>query len=161
MTQTQAAGRNTGAREPRPRLVLPGSITLTGRGAVVALFAASFLGLLIAAWTGWDTVADVIFVMTCGVVTCYTRVSGLRALVVCPPLAFFTGSALAQAITAPDAFSAAVGILVTLATSTLWLFTGTALTVVIALGRGYRPRLSASSLRDRLRAAIALKTTRR
>ena len=79
------------------------------------------------------------FVMTCGVVTCYTRVSGLRAVVVCPPLAFFAGTVLAQVLTAPDTFSAAEGILVTLGSSALWLFTGTALVVAIALGRGYRP----------------------
>ena len=124
----------------RPR---PGSITLTGRGAAVALFAACFFGLLIAAWTGWGLLADVMFVMTCGLVACYTRASGLRGLVVCPPLAFFAGSVLAQLITAPDTFSAATGILVTLGTSAPWLFTGTGLTVAIALGRGWRPGVRA------------------
>jgi hypothetical protein len=154
MTQTQAPGRKTGTQRPS-WLPPPGSIKLTGRGAVVALFAACFLSLLIAAWTGWSTFADVMFVMTCGVVTCYTRVSGLRAVVVCPPLAFFAGSVLAQVLTAPDTFSAAVGILVTLSSSALWLFTGTVLVVAIALGRGYRPKLPAipqlSNLREALR----------
>jgi len=117
----------------------PGPVMLTGRGAVAALFAACFLGLLIAAWTGWSAFADVVFVMTCGAVACYTRVSGLRWLVVCPPLAFLSGSVLAQVLTAADGFSAMERILVTLGTSTLWLFTGTALTVAIALGRGWRP----------------------
>ena len=56
------------------------------------LFAVCFLSLLIAAWTGWGILADVLFVMTCGLVACYTRASGLRAMVVCPPLAFFAGS---------------------------------------------------------------------
>ena len=106
MTQTRAPAQKAGRQGPA-RLQLPRSIKLTGRGAVAALFAASFLGLLIAAWTGWSTFADVMFVMTCGVVTCYTRVSGLRAVVVCPPLAFFAGSVLAQVLTAPDTFSAA------------------------------------------------------
>ena len=148
MTQTQVAGRKGRAQGPPPR-ARSGSITLTGRGAAVALFAACFLGLLIAAWTGWDLLADALFVMTCGLVTCYTRASGLRGLVVCPPLAFLAGSVLAQAITAADAFSAAVGILVTLGTSAPWLFTGTGLTVVIALGRGWRPELA--SLREAVR----------
>ena len=140
MTQTQAPGRKkTGTQRP-PRLQLPGSLRLTGLGAVVALFAASFLSLLFAAWTGWSAFADVVFVMTCGVVTCYTRVSGLRAVVVCPPLAFFAGTVLAQLITASDTFSAAAGILVTLGGSALWLFTGAALVVAIALVRGYRPK---------------------
>ena len=153
MTQTRAPGRKTGTQRPS-RLQLPGSIKLTGRGAVVALFAACFLSLLIAAWTGWSAFADVMFVMTCGVVTCYTRVSGLRAVVVCPPLAFFAGSVLAQVLTAPDTFSAAVGILVTLGSSALWLFTGTALVVAIALGRGYRPKVPAIPQLINLREAL-------
>lgn len=142
MTQTQAPGRKTGTRGPSPR-PRPGSISLTGRGAAVALFAACFLGLLIAAWTGWDLLVNATFVMTCGLVACYTRASGLRGVVVCPPLAFFTGSVLAQLLTAPDAFSVTTGILITLGISAPWLFTGTGLTVVIALGRGWRPGLPA------------------
>jgi len=138
MTQTRAPGRKARVEGP-PRRTRSGSITLTGRGAAVALFAACFLGLLIAAWTGWDLLADAIFVMACGLVACYTRVSGLRGVVVCPPLAFLAGSVLAQLITAADAFAAATGILVTLGTSAPWLFTGTGLTMAIALGRGWRP----------------------
>jgi uncharacterized protein DUF6542 len=140
MTQTRAPGRNAATQGPSPRR-RPGSITLTGRGAAIALFAACFLGLLIAAWTGWDLLADVMFVMTSGLVACYTRASGLRRVVVCPPLAFFAGNVLAQLLTAPDAFSATTGILITLGISAPWLFTGTGLTVVIALGRGWRPDL--------------------
>ena len=93
--------------------------------------------------------------MACGLVACYTRASGLRGLVVCPPLAFFAGSVLAQMLTAPDAFSAATGILITLGLSAPWLFTGAGLTVVIALGRGWRPERHAigvlGSLRETLR----------
>jgi hypothetical protein len=140
MTQTQTPDRQTGSRRP-PLLQPSGSIKLTGRGAVIALFAASLLGLLVAAWTGWTAAADAIFVLSCGVVAYYTREKGLRVVVVCPPLAFFAGSVCAQLITAPDSFSAAEGILVTLGTSTPWLFIGTALTMAIALGRGYRPKV--------------------
>ena len=152
MTQTRTPGHTARAQGP-PRRARSGSITLTGRGAAVALFAACFLGLLIAAWTGWDLLADVMFVMTCGLVACYTRVSGLRGLVVCPPLAFLAGSVLAQLITAADAFAAATGILVTLGTSAPWLFTGTGLTMAIALGRGWRPELAMAMLAN-LRAAL-------
>ena len=141
MTQTGVAGRKARA-QGAPRRTRSGSITLTGRGAAVALFAACFLSLLIAAWTGWDLLADALFVMTCGLVTCYTRTRGLRGVVVCPPLAFLAGSVLAQAITAADGFSAATGVLVTLGTSAPWLFTGTGLTMAIALGRGWRPELA-------------------
>ena len=152
MTQTQAPGRKARVQGPSRR-TRSGSITLTGRGAAVALFAACFLGLLIAAWTGWDLLADAMFVMSCGLVTCYTRASGLRGLVVCPPLAFLAGSVLAQLITAADAFAAATGILITLGTSTPWLFTGTGLTMAIALGRGWRPERTTSMLAH-LRAAL-------
>jgi hypothetical protein len=151
MTQTRVAGRNARAQGPSRR-TRSGSITLTGRGATVALFAACFLGLLVAAWTGWDLLADALFVMACGLVACYTRASGLRGVVVCPPLTFLAGSVLAQVITAADAFSAAVGILITLGTSAPWLFTGTGLTVVIALGRGWRPELAVlGNLREAVR----------
>jgi hypothetical protein len=151
MTQTRVAGRKARAQGP-PRRTHSGSITLTGRGAAVALFAACFPGLLIAAWIGWDLLADAMFVMSCGLVTCYTRTSGLRGVVVCPPLAFLAGSVLAQAITAADGFSAATGVLVTLGTSAPWLFTGTGLTIAIALGRGWRPELAVlASLRGALR----------
>jgi len=61
--------------------------------------------------------------------------------VVAPPLLFLAGSACAQLLTAPGTFLAAEGILVTLGTSAPWLFTGTALAVVVAIGRGYRPRM--------------------
>jgi len=150
MTQTRAPGRKAGTQGP-PRLRLPGSVRLTGRGAVVALFTASFLGLLIAARTGWSTFADVMFVVTCVLVACYTRASGLRWLVVCPPLAFCAGSVLAQVLTAPDGFSAAEGIVVTLGSSAPWLFAGTVLTGAIALGRGYRPEIEAlGDLREAL-----------
>ena len=138
MTQTRTPGRQAGTQGPPPR-PRPASITLTGRGAGAALFATCFLVLLIAAWTGWDLLADATFVMTCGLVTCYTRASGLRGVVVCPPLAFLAGSVLAQLLTASDAFSVVIGILITLGISAPWLFTGTGLTVVIALGRGWRP----------------------
>jgi hypothetical protein len=163
MTQTRAPGQKAATGGPtrlRPR----GSITLTGRGAVLALFAGCFLSLLIAAGTGWSVFADVMFVMTCGVVTCYTRASGLRVVVVCPPLAFFAGSVLAEVLTAPSAFLAAERVLVLLGRSAPWLFTGTALTIAIALGRGYRPEIPAmpliASLREALRDAWPARRSR-
>jgi hypothetical protein len=128
-------------RGPAPRLEPRASVRLTGRGAIAALFALCFGTQLIAAWTGWGTLAGAAFVCSCGAVTYYTRTSGLRAVVVAPPLLFFAGSACAQVLTAPGTFLAAEGILVTLGTSTPWLYTGTALTVVVAIGRGYRPRM--------------------
>jgi hypothetical protein len=144
MTQTRAPAGQPGTRHS-PRLEPPGTIRLTGRGAVVALVAACLSGLLIASWTGWSALGDALFVMSCGVVASYTRTAGLRTVVVCPPLAFLAAAVCVEVIAAPDAFSAAAGILVTLGTSAPWLFTGTALVVAIAFGRGYRPKLPALS----------------
>lgn len=122
-----------------PRLEPAGSLRLTGRGAIVVLAGFCFAILLIAAWTGWGTLGGAAFVCGCGAVTYYTRTSGLRAVVVCPPLLFLAGSVCAQLVTAPSAFLGAERILVTLGTLAPWLFTGTALTIVVAVGRGYRP----------------------
>ena len=123
-----------------PRLEPRASLRLTGRGAIVALFVLCFVTQLVADWTGWGTLAGAAFVCGCGAVTYYTRTSGLRSVVVAPPLLFFAGSVCAEVITAPGTFLAAEGILVTLGTSAPWLFTGAALTVVVAIGRGYRPQ---------------------
>jgi hypothetical protein len=122
-----------------PRLEPRSSVRLTGRGALAAMFVLCFFTQLIADWTGWGTLAGAAFVCGCGVITYYTRTSGLRSVVVAPPLMFFAGSACAELITAPGTFLAAEGILVTLGTTAPWLYTATALTVVVAVGRGYRP----------------------
>jgi hypothetical protein len=146
MTQIRAGAppqspQDQGPPGPAPRLEPRASVRLTGRGAIAALFTLCFGTQLIAAWTGWGTLAGAAFVCGCGAVTYYTRTSGLRAVVVAPPLLFFAGSACAQLVTAPGTFLAAEGILVTLGISAPWLFTGAALTVVVAIGRGYRPAL--------------------
>jgi Domain of unknown function (DUF6542) len=139
MTQTRAPatpGREDG---PTPRLEPRASVRLTGRGAIAALFVLCFFTQLIADWTGWGTLAGAAFVCGCGAVTYYTRTGGLRVVVVAPPLLFFAGSLCAEMLTAPGTFLVAEGLLVTLGTTAPWLFTGTVLTIVVAIGRGYRP----------------------
>lgn len=153
MTQTRTPPRTAGTRKP-PQLEPRAAIKLTGRGAVVALFAACLFGLLLAGWTGWTGVGDALFLMSCGVVAYYTRASGLRHVVICPPLAYLAGAVCAQLITAPNSFTAAEGIVVTLGTSAPWLFTGTGLTVVIALVRGWRPDLGRLPMFENLADAI-------
>jgi hypothetical protein len=168
VTQTRASSQRTGAQPPsqrpsqarsqpnrtRSRLEPRGSVRLTGRGAVLLLFGTCFVSLLLAAWTGWSVAADALFIMACGTVACYTRPSGLRTLVMCPPLAFFAAAVLAQLIAASGAFAAAEGIFVTLGTSALWLFTGTALTIAVALVRGYRPERPTFAWLGGLRRAV-------
>jgi len=125
---------------PAPaRLEPAASFRFTAIGAILALLGFCFAILLIAAWTGWRPLAGAAFVCGCGVIAYYTRTSGLRAVVVCPPLVFLAGSVGAVTSSAPSTFVVAEQILVTLGTLAVWLFTGTALTIVIAFGRGYRP----------------------
>jgi hypothetical protein len=140
MTQTRARPPAPD-RKAGPRLEPRASVRLTGRGALAALFVLCFFTQLIADWTGWGTLAGAAFVCGCGAVTYYTRTSGLRSVVVAPPLMFFAGATCAELITAPGTFMAAEGILVTLGTTAPWLYTGTALTIVVAIGRGYRPAI--------------------
>jgi len=135
--------------QPPPRLGPGGSFRLTGRGAIVALFMVSFLGLLGASWTGWSVPAYAAFVGGCGVVTYYTKAGSLRTIVVSPPLIFLTGCVCAEAVTSSGKFAIAEGLLYTLGTSAPWLFTGTALVVVIALGRGFRPSIPLLTRRHR------------
>jgi hypothetical protein len=140
MTQTRARTPPNGqARGSGPRLEPKASVRLTGRGALAAMTVFCFVTQLIADWTGWGTLAGAAFVCGCGTITYYTRTSGLRTVVVAPPLLFFAGSVCAEVLTASGKFVAAEGIVVTLGTSAPWLFTGTVLTVVVAIGRGYRP----------------------
>jgi hypothetical protein len=142
MTQIRPGTSQPRNREPRtgkpPFLEPAASVRLTGRGAIVALFAGCFLSLLFAGWTGWSALADAVFVMGCGLVTYYTKASGLRQVVVCPPLVFFAACACSQALTSDGALSFLEGVLVTLGLAAPWLFTGTALAIVIAVGRGFR-----------------------
>ena len=124
-------------------------VVTTEKTYYALLFALCFGTQLIAAWTGWGTLAGAAFVCGCGAVTFYTRSSGLRAVVVSPPLVFLAGCAVAQVITAPGVLLAAEQTLVTLGLAAPWLFTATVLTVIVAIGRGYHPAPNWRSARAR------------
>ncbi len=128
-------------REPRePRGPRKGdsatALRLTGRGAILALLALSFLGLIVSDWLDWGMLADATFVAACVAVACYAKPSDLLPVAVCPPLAFFVACVCAKLATSGGGTSAAEGTLVTLATSAPWLFLGTAVTILIGLRRG-------------------------
>jgi len=164
MTQTRTPPRAAGTRPP-PLQPPSGRIRLTGRGAMLSLFAISFSGLLIAAITGWNLLADALFMMSCGLVAWYTKSSGMRLLVVCPPLVFLAGTIAAQVITASGALVALERIFVTLGIAAPWLFTGTALTLAIAFGRGWRPQMldhgPIASMREAVRDAWPSRSSNR
>jgi hypothetical protein len=111
---------------------------LTGRGGVVAVFAACFLGLLLADWANWGELADAVFFMASSLTAYYVRPSGLLPVVVSPPLLFFSACVLEKALTSSGLLTAFSGTVVALANSAGWLFAGTGLTIFIALLRGLR-----------------------
>jgi hypothetical protein len=109
---------------------------LTARGAVLGLFVACFLALLLADATGWSAIADMAFVGGCGGGAWYTKRGAMLPLAVSPPLIFFLACLLVQWLTAPGGLALLTGIFLALGTSAPWLFLGTALTVAIGLYRG-------------------------
>jgi hypothetical protein len=111
---------------------------LTGRGGVVAVFAACFLGLLVADWANWGEFADAVFFMASSLTAYYVRPSGLLPVVVSPPLLFFSACVLEKVLISSGLLTAFSGTVVALANSAGWLFAGTGLTIVIALLRGLR-----------------------
>lgn len=129
-TGGRTAGGGTGPRRSGV------AVRLTGRGAILALFGPTFLGLLLATWLGWGLLGDVTFVAACLAIACYAKPSDLLPVVVCPPLVFLVACVCVKVITSDGGASTVEGTLVTLGNSAPWLFIGTVLTVVIALSRG-------------------------
>jgi hypothetical protein len=120
--------------------VKPGrpGVRLTGRGGLLLVFAACFLGLLAADWASWEELADAVFFMASSLTAYYVRPGGLLPVAVSPPLLFFGAILLENTVTASGTLDAFEGMLVTLADAAWWLFAGTALTLVIAVIRGLR-----------------------
>jgi hypothetical protein len=132
-----APRRSRAARRAGPaRRAGAATFQLTARGAILGLFAACLLTLLLAAVTGWSAIPDMAFVGGCGAGAWYTKRGALLPLAVSPPLIFFLACLATQWITATGTFATVTGIFVTLGTSAPWLFLGTALTVVIGCYRG-------------------------
>jgi hypothetical protein len=78
----------------------------------------------------------VTFIAAGGAAARYTKRGTLLAIVVSPPAIFLAACVCAESLTAPGTLAVLTGIFVTLGTSAPWLFTGTALVLVVALRRG-------------------------
>lgn len=118
-------------------------VRLTGRGSLLMVFAACFLGLLAAEWTSWEELADAVFFMASSLAAYYVRRGGLLPVVVSSPLLFFLACVLEKVLAAPGLLPALDETSGVLAAATVWLFAGTALTVAIALLRGLRGEVRA------------------
>ena len=120
-----------------------GQGSVTGRGGVLVVFAGCFLGLLVADQANWGELGDAVFFMASSLIAYYVRPSGLLPVVVSPPLLFFTACMLEKALISAGLLAAFSGTVVALASSAGWLFTGTGLTILIALLRGLRSEVRA------------------
>jgi hypothetical protein len=118
-------------------------VVLTGRGALLAMPVAFFLGLLAAGWLGWGWLSGAVFVAGSAGAARYTRRSDLLAVAVSPPLLFMCALFVARVLTTSGSLGAvAGGILLTLAGVAPWLFAGIVATLVIAWLRGLRQCIS-------------------
>ena len=124
---------------------------LTGRGALLGMFALSFLGILVATWLHWSPLAGGSFVLGCAAAALRTKHRDLLTVVVSPPLLFFCALVGVKALTATGdpLVSVAGGTALTLANVAPWLFAGVAISLIIAWCRGLRSCVS--DLRRELR----------
>lgn len=113
-------------------------IKLTGRGAVLLMFAVFTLGLFGADWLSQPAVAGAAFVAGNVTAAWYTRPRDLLTVAVTPPLLFCVALIGVKALTATGNTAVAIagGTAITLAGTAPWLLAGTAVSLVIACLRG-------------------------
>lgn len=132
---------NRAPASPAPDRTAPwGTPRLTGRGGVLLIMLLSFVGILIAHFTGAPTVLGVAFTTGCLLTAALVRPSDLLSLAVSPPIAFFAAVLAAEGLLAlgSDGFVRVLllGLASRLADVAPWLFLGTALLLVIGVFRG-------------------------
>jgi hypothetical protein len=120
---------------------------LTGRGAVLGIFALCFLGILAADRLGWGLLTGGTFVVACVLAAALTQSSDLLTVAVSPPALFLIAVIFGKALTSSGnlILSTAAGTLITLANSAPWLLAGTALSLIIMFSRGLRQNIAALS----------------
>jgi hypothetical protein len=118
------------------------SARMTGRGAVLAMFALFFTGAAVADLLHLGFLVGFSFLAGCVLAVRFAKRSALLAVVVSPPLIFLIAVACAESISSSGAtghsgmLSAAEGTILTLAAAAPWLFGGEALGLVLALFLG-------------------------
>ena len=111
---------------------------LTGRGAVLVIFAWCVLGAYVAETSHWKPAAGVAYVAACVLVAWKVKPGHLLTVVVTPPLLFGIAVAGVKAATATGTVLTATteGTLLMLGNSAPWLFGGTVLAFIIVCARG-------------------------
>jgi hypothetical protein len=115
---------------------------MTGRGAVLAMFAVFFTGTATAELLSLGALTGISVVAGCVLAARFARRGSLLVVVVSPPLIFLIAVICAEAVTSSSTtghsgfLSAAEGTILMLAGVAPWLFAGVALSLVIAMLRG-------------------------
>lgn len=133
---------------------------LTGRGALIGIFALCLLGILAADQLGWGPLTGGTFLLACVLAAAFTQSSDLLTVAVSPPALFLVAVIIGKALTSSGnlILSTAAGTLITLANSAPWLLAGTALSLIITFSRGLRQNITALS--NELSGASAVSTPR-
>lgn len=133
-------------------------VTLTGRGGVVVISAATLVGALAGQLFEVGTLPGLAFIAGCVAAALLTRSADVLSLAVCPPVVFFAVALITEFFDAMSGESvlrsALLGVVGLLAAQAPWLFLGTALVIGITVPRGLLT--SASELRTRLAGARRL-----
>ncbi|GAA3442205.1 DUF6542 domain-containing protein [Planomonospora venezuelensis] len=115
-------------------------IRLTARGAVAFVLAVTLTGSLLHALLGLPAAVGLAFVAGCAGAVLLVNPRDLLSLVVSPPLIFFSAALVAEALRALSAPSPVqafgLGMFTALSGGAPWLFTGSALVLVVAWRRG-------------------------
>ena len=123
-----------GLRAPEP---------MSGRRALLAMFALFFVGAAVAGWLQLGFLTGFSFAAGCVLAARFARRSALLAVLVSPPLIFLIAVVCAETVSSSGAssghaglLSAAEGTILTLAAAAPWLFGGEALALIVAMFRG-------------------------
>jgi hypothetical protein len=113
-------------------------LRLTGRGAVVVVFALCFLGQITSDWLGWGLLTGASFVAACVLAAARTQRGGLLTVAVTPPAMFLAAVVCSKVLTSSGGLllSTTEGTLITLSNTAPWLIVGTVLNLIIGFSRG-------------------------
>jgi hypothetical protein len=129
-----ASGADAGTAEGR---ATPGGVWLTGRGALVVVFALCLLGLAVSGWLHWGLLTGLVFVAATCLAAARTQRSDLLVVAVSPPALFLIAALCTKALgSGGSVLSTLEGTLITLANAAPWLIGGTLLSLIIAFSRG-------------------------
>lgn len=130
-------------------------ITLTARGAIVAVFAATLVGHVLASAAGSTAFSGLSFIAGCLTASLLINRREMLSLVVAPPLIYFCATLLVETVAALGAPSMAqalgIGMFQAMSAGAPWLFIGSALVLVVTWRRGLVSNVRA--LRAEVRAS--------